>query len=141
MAKLRAARDDPPGKLEHLGQELGEHMVTMVAWFRGEPAAANIVLTGNSHFYWRGAMHQELGPATSASYAIQRAAIEEACEAGAVRCYIGESGQSAGLAHFKEHFGAVDYRYPEIRAERLPLSRANQSARSVVKRLVGYRAG
>jgi lipid II:glycine glycyltransferase (peptidoglycan interpeptide bridge formation enzyme) len=141
LAKLRAARDDPPGKLEYLGRSLGERMVTMVAWFRDEPAAATIILAGNSHFYWRGAMHEELGPRTQAAYALQSAAIEDACKVGAGFYYFGESGQSSGLGHFKERFGAVGHPYREVRFERLPMTRATTTARSAVKRLVGYNAG
>ena len=138
MAKLRANRGDPPGKLEYLAERLGDRMITMVARHQGEPAAAIIVLTGKSHFYWRGAANADLGQATHASYALQHAAIENACNAGATNYYLGESGQSSGLAHFKERFGAVGHAYPEIRFERVPYTRSNLLVRSAVKRLVGY---
>jgi hypothetical protein len=139
LARIRASREDPAGKLEYLAESLGDQMVTIVAWHQGEPAAANIFLTGNSAFYWRGAMHEELGPATHAAYALQAASIEEACESGASYYYFGESGQSKGLAHFKERFGAVGYSYLETRHELLPFTRSDQVARAAVKRLVGYR--
>jgi hypothetical protein len=140
IARIRAGREDAPGKLEALSKAVGDRLVTWVAFYRGEPAAASIILTGNSYFYWRAAMHEELGPATSASYAIQKLAIEEACEAGSTLYYLGESGPSKGLALFKERFGGVGYAYPEVRLERVPITRTNQAARTLVKRAVGYRS-
>jgi hypothetical protein len=139
LARRRGNLEDPTGKLEYLAATLGEQMVTRVAWHKGEPAAATILLAGNSHFYWRGAMHEELGPATYAAYILQKASIEEACHSGANDYYFGESGQSGGLANFKERFGAVGFSYPEIRLERIPLTKANDVLRANVKKLVGYR--
>lgn len=40
LARVRTRQADPPGKFEHLAEALGDRMVTMVAWYRGEPAAA-----------------------------------------------------------------------------------------------------
>ena len=138
LARIRESREDPTGKLEYLAESLGDQMVTWVAWYRGEPAAADIILRGSSHFGWRGAMHEELGPATHAAYLLQNLSIKEACEAGARYYYLGESGESAGLALFKERFGGIGHRYSEIRVERLPYTRVNQLAATTVKRLVGY---
>lgn len=141
IARIRAGREDVAGKLEALSKALGDRMITWVASYRGEPAAASIILAANSHFYWRAAMHEEFGPATSASYAIQKLAIEEACDSGSALYYLGESGPSKGLALFKERFGGIGHAYPEVRFERVPMTRANQAARSLVKRAVGYRSG
>lgn len=138
LARFREAREDPPGKLEYLAETLGERMVTWVAYFNEEPAAAAITLRGNSYFAWRGAMHEEYGPATHASYLLQNLSIEDACKAGARHYYLGESGKSAGIAMFKERFGAVGFPYPELRMERLPITRANELVAQAVKRLVGY---
>jgi hypothetical protein len=138
LARMRSGRQDPPGKLEALADLLGDRMVTWVASYRGEPAAVDILLMGNSVFSWRAAMHEELGPATHAAYLLQRLAIEDACASGASLYYLGESGRSAGSAMFKERFGAVGHSYPEIRLERVPFTQANRVARSVVKRAVGY---
>ena len=138
LARIRESREDPTGKLEYLAESLGDQMVTWVASYRGEPAAADIILRGSSYFGWRGAMHEELGPSTHAAYLLQNLSIREACEAGARHYYLGESGESAGLALFKERFGGIGHRYSEIRTERLPYTRANQLAATTVKRLVGY---
>jgi hypothetical protein len=138
LARIRESREDPSGKLEYLAERLGDQMVTWVASYQGEPAAADIILRGNSYFAWRGAMHEELGPSTHAAYLLQNLSIKEACEAGARHYYLGESGESAGLALFKERFGGIGHRYSEIRMERLPYTRANQFAATTVKRLIRY---
>ena len=138
MARVRAAREDPPGKLEHLATTLGGELVTWVAWYRGEPAATDITLGGRSVFAWRAAMHVELGPATNAAYLLQHRTIEDACERGARYYYLGESGSSAGSAMFKERFGAVGHEYPEIRIETVPFTPASQLARRFVKQLIGF---
>jgi hypothetical protein len=140
LARMRARREDPAGKLEFLAETLGEDLVTWVARHDGRPVAASIILRGNSTFAWRGAMDEDLASVTNGSSLIQHLAIEESCSAGERYYYMGESGESAGIALFKERFGAVGYPYPEIRFERLPITRWNESARTAVKRLVGYRS-
>lgn len=138
LAHARAAREDPPGKLEKLADDLREDFVTWVAWYRGEPAAVDITLNGRSVFAWRAAMHEELGPATNAAYLLQHYAIEDACERGARYYYLGESGTSSGSAMFKERFGAVGHHYPEVRLESLPFTPASQLVRRAVKRAIRY---
>jgi hypothetical protein len=139
VARLRASREDPTGKLEFLAERLGDNMVTWVAFYRGKPAAADIILKGRNSFAWRGAMHEELGPETHAAYLLQNLAIEEACADGGDFYYLGESGPAKGIALFKERFGGIGYHYPEVRYERLPYTSANQFVRAGVKRIVGYR--
>jgi hypothetical protein len=68
-------------------------------------------------------------------------AIQEACSDNAAYYHFGESGPSRGLCAFKERFGAAGYGYPEVRFEHVPSTRTNLTARSAIKRLVGYRPG
>ena len=138
LARMRLARQDPAGKLESLADALGDRLVTWVAFYRGEPAAADITLQGNSVFAWRAAMHEELGPQTNAAYLLQNLAIKDACDNGARYYYLGESGRSQGSAMFKEHFGGIGHAYSEIRFENLPYTRASQMARRVVKSAIRY---
>ncbi len=84
-------------------------------------------------------MHEELGPATNASYLLLNLTIEDACSSGARYYYLGESGRSKGIALYKERFGGIGYPYPEIRRERIPVTRANKIARKMAKRIVRYR--
>jgi hypothetical protein len=138
LARMRANREDAPGKLEFLAKRLGESMVTWVAWFRGEPAASLIILRGTSVFAWRSAMDADLARATCAGHLLHHHAIREACKDDAAYYHLGESGPSCGLCTFKERFGATGYRYPEVRFEHVPFTSANLAARSAIKRLVGY---
>jgi hypothetical protein len=52
---------------------------------------------------------------------------------------MGESGTSASLARYKEHFLAQPVPYAEYRFERVPLTRADVAARSLVKRAIGFK--
>ena len=62
-----------------------------------------------------------------------------ACELGCTAYHLGESGQSASLAQYKEKFGARPVDYAELRMERLPYTRTDQAARSAVKKVLGFR--
>ena len=66
-------------------------------------------------------------------------AIRSACASEAGAFHLGESGGSASLADYKERFGAQAVDYPELRLERLPITRADHLARTVVKRAIGFR--
>jgi hypothetical protein len=66
-------------------------------------------------------------------------AIQAACAAGAGTFHLGESGGSASLSDYKERFGARPVEYPELRLERVPISATDRAARSLVKRVIGFR--
>lgn len=140
LARARSFRVDPVAKLEYLAAALGDQMVTWVASYHREPAAALIVLRGTSVFAWRAAMHEKLGPDTHAPSLLHHHAISEACADDAPFYYFGESGSSSGIAFFKERFGAIGLSYPEIRLEQMPYTRTSQFVRGAVKRVVGYAA-
>ncbi|HEY2222102.1 hypothetical protein, partial [Actinomycetospora sp.] len=57
-------------------------------------------------------------------------AIQDACEHGIRWFHMGESDAGSGPEHFKRYFGAVPVEYAALRFERLPLSRAEQTARA-----------
>ncbi len=52
---------------------------------------------------------------------------------------MGESGNSASLAYFKEGFGAEPHRYEEYHLERLPLTQLVERARKVAGRIARVR--
>jgi hypothetical protein len=52
---------------------------------------------------------------------------------------MGDSGWSPSAAAFKERFGAQPVQYREYRFERLPVSRTAHAAKTVVKRVIGFR--
>ena len=55
------------------------------------------------------------------------------------RFHMGESGESESLARYKEKFGARPIPYAEHRIEHLPATSIATSARTVVKRAIGFR--
>lgn len=137
LAHFRATRRDPLAKLQALGQALGDSFKLTLAYVDDRPAAGNVVVTGPNSHYTRGAMN-ELGEATGAAYAAMTHAITTASERGDRWFHMGETGQSEGLARYKEGFGAVGVDYNEFRYERLPFYAVNQAARGVVKRLIRF---
>jgi len=138
MARWRGRRRDPITKFESIAQFLGDACRIWVAWFKGQPAAAILVLQGNNAHYTRGAMDKDLAGLTQANYLLHRLAIEEACQAGCRYYHMGETGASVQLAQFKTRFGARAYPYAEYRLERLPISKLDQRVRGLVKRIIGF---
>ncbi len=137
LALLRARRRDPVDKLRAMSDALGERFVTCIAYVEERPAASVILLLGATTRDTRGTMDADVaGP--HASTALQWRAIKEAYRFGSVRYHMGESGQSAGLATFKEKFAATPVDHHEYRFERLPITATADRARSVVKRAIGF---
>jgi Acetyltransferase (GNAT) domain len=139
LARWRGRRRDPIEKLQLLARDLGAMCRTWVAWHGNRPAAAILVLQGANAHYTRGAMDKEIAAPTRANYLLHRMAIADACESGCRFYYMGESGSSQSLAQFKTRLGARPSAHAEYHFERLPLTAIDAGARSVVKRLIGFR--
>lgn len=136
LARLRARRREPLRKYQVIAARLGTACRVYVAWVGGQPAAASIVLYhGANASYWRGAMDKDLAGPAQANFLLHRRSIEDACLAGCCYYHMGESGNSDSLAHFKEAFGAVPYRYLEYHLERLPITRLTSGARQLASRV------
>jgi lipid II:glycine glycyltransferase (peptidoglycan interpeptide bridge formation enzyme) len=97
------------------------------------------MLIGTNSDEIMGAMDKPLAAPVNANDLLQKAVIEHACRAGCRYHHLGESGESVGLAQFKERFGAQAYPYEEYRLERLPVSRLDMGLRGVVKRAIGFK--
>ena len=97
-----------------------------------------LVLLGTNAYDFRAAMTEDLRH-YRAQDLIERLSVEEACKAGCRYYYMGDSGWSPSLSHYKEQFGAQPYRYAEYRLERLPISRVERAVKSVVKRAIQFR--
>lgn len=138
LARWRAARRDPVAKMYRLSERLGDAFRLYVAFVDGQPAAATITLMGNTAHDTRGAMDREVATKPRANELLQWTTIKAACDAGCTMFHLGESGKSSSLAQYKERFGARPFDYAEIRIERLPLTKADQSLRSGVKRLLRF---
>jgi Acetyltransferase (GNAT) domain len=139
LARWRARRRDPLRKFERWAAALGDSMRVWVAWKDGEPAASSIVVRGKNASDTRGAMDKELAAPTGANHLLQWLAIEDAARAGCRWYHLGESGRSRGLARYKEKWGARPVPYSEYRFERLPITRADDLARGLVKRALRFR--
>lgn len=139
LARWRGRRRDPRAKFAHLADTLGDALRIWVAFRDGEPAAALVVLIGRDASYTRGAMDKELAGPVAANDLLHWLAIIDACDAGCARYHMGETGQSTALARYKEKLGARPHDYAELRFERLPLTRADATARRVVKRVLRFR--
>jgi hypothetical protein len=139
LTRWRGQRQDPLRKFQAIAHIMGEACRVWVAWVDGHPAAAIITLQIGNTQDSRGAMDKELAGPVNANDLLQKMAIEDACRAGARYYHMGESGQSASLAHFKERFGAVAYSYAEYYMEKLPVTSMDRRLRSIVKRLIGFR--
>jgi hypothetical protein len=139
LARARGLRRDPLRKWQVIAERLGPACQVWVAWYQGQPAAAQIVLRGTNAHYTRGAMDKALAGPSQATSLLQKMAIEDACRAGCRTYHMGETGDSQSLAHFKARFGAVPYEYAEYRLERLPLTAADHALRQVAKRMIGFR--
>jgi hypothetical protein len=139
LARLRARRANPERKFATVAARLGQACVTWVAWTAGEPAASIIVLrSGAQAKYWRGAMNHTLAAPVRANDLLHRLAIEQACEAGCVNYHMGDSRPGSSLAGFKEGFGARPMDSWSLLRERVPVTAAQQSVRTLVKRAIRF---
>ena len=112
------------------------------AHWQGEAVAAYAMLRfRHQAVFWMSAMNRELADRTCAGYLLQSLAIEEACREGATRYHLGESDPGSGVEKFKAAFGAEPHRYEALRFERLPLTAAEHTARTVAVRLRRTNAG
>lgn len=141
LATWRGRRRDPLSKLQTIATYLGDRFRLWMAFVDDRPAAGGITLLGNTAHDTRGAMDRELAGPTSANILLQWLAILDAKAAGATTMHLGESGTSATLASYKEHYGARSVPYRDYRIERLPVTRADRAARELVKSLVRFREG
>lgn len=139
LARLRAGRRDPLRKVQMIGNRLGREFRLYLASVDGVPAAGCVVLWGphNAH-YILGAMDYRVAKESAAAYAVQWAAIRDACSDGFRWYQMGESGQNASLSQFKQSFRAQPIDYAEYRIERLPLLAADRFVRSAAKRAIGF---
>lgn len=138
LARLRAGFRDTLPKWQSIARHLDGKCRQWVARVDGDPVASIIVLFGRNAHYTRGAMDRDRAGKVHASELLQWHAMQAACETGAHWYQMGESGRSGPLASYKERFGARPFDYPELRMERLPITRVDTAARTVVKKIVGF---
>jgi hypothetical protein len=139
LALWRARRRDPIDKFHRLAEAMGDGFRLWLARHEGQAVAAILVLQDTNAHYTRGAMNEELAGPLSANVLLHHRAIEEACAAGCRSYHMGETGHSEALAQFKSRFGAVAVPYAEYLRERVPVSGLTTGAKTLVKRVIGFR--
>jgi hypothetical protein len=139
LARFRTRFRDTIGKWQTIARHLDGGCRQWVARHEGRPVASIIVLFGVNAHYTRGAMDKERAGPLRANDLLMWHAIQAACAIDAASFHLGESGTSGSLSDYKERFGARPFDYPELRLERLPITRADAAARTVVKRVIGFR--
>lgn len=137
LARARLHRRDPREKFDAIARRLGDRFQVWLARADGRIAAGCLVARGANAHDFRAAMDEDLKQCRATDL-LQASAIRDACLAGCQYYYLGESGTGT-LGQFKERFGARPFVYPELRFERLPVSRAEQSTKAVVKKMIGFR--
>lgn len=138
LAHARARRRDPLRKLQAMARHMGDRFVLTLATVHGVPAVGSITLLGRTAHDTRSAMDLGVVGKSRAGDLVQWSTLQLACELGCSAYHLGESGQSASLAAFKEKFGARPHDYAELRVERLPWTRMDTSARTAVKRVLRF---
>lgn len=139
LARFRTRFRDTIAKWQTIARHLDGECRQWVARHEGRPVASIIVLFGVNAHYTRGAMDKERAGPLRANDLLMWHAIQAACAIDAASFHLGESGSSGSLSDYKERFGARPFDYPELRLERLPITRSDQLARSAVKRVIGFR--
>jgi Acetyltransferase (GNAT) domain len=142
LVRSHGRRQNPETRWKQIAQREVGAVANWVARYRGQSVAAIVVLRGPNDHYMRGVMDKDLAGPTRANFLLHWLAIQDACQRGARWYQMGRSDSGGGeLSRFKENFGARTYEFPEIRLERLPITRLDQAARAAAKRLIGSRDG
>lgn len=139
LAQLRTRRRDPVRKFEAMADHLGDRLQTFVGVLDGEPVVARMVLVGTNAQVIRGVMDADKAGPALATDLVEWRAIEACCAAGCRRYHLGDSGENASLAAFKEKFGAEPVRFDELILEPLPFSRADALARRAAKAMLRFK--
>ncbi len=139
LARWRSHRSNPVQKFRTVAQRFGDRCSVSIAYLGSRPVAGLIVLRHGRHAkYWRGAMDVDLASPVRANDQLHRLAIEAACAAGCHSYHMGESRPGSTLARFKAGFGAVERPGHSFMMERLPLTAAQDRARTLVKRALRF---
>jgi hypothetical protein len=84
------------------------------------------------------AMNKQIAGPTRANFLLHWLAIQDACSRAAQWYQMGQSGRDGcPVARFKENFGAKAYDFPEVQMETLPIAAAANSARAILRRVIG----
>jgi Acetyltransferase (GNAT) domain len=139
LVRSQGRRQNPEARWKQIAERAPGAAAIWVARYRGQPVAGIVVLKGPNDHSTRGAMDKEVAGPTSANFLLHWLAIQDACQRGSRWYQLGKSDPSGGsVSRFKERFGATSYEFPEIRLERVPVTRLDRAVRSAAKRLIAH---
>lgn len=140
FAKWHVTRATPLSMLTAVAKHLGGNCTTWMAWSKGDPVAAIIVLRAGSHAqFWRGAMDKSLAGPLRANQLLHRLAIEEACRDGCRSYDMGIAEPGSSLATFKEKLGATLYFSHYAQAQRLPIQGTIDLSKKLARKAISLR--
>lgn len=140
LARWRRNRIDPLRKFQTVAETFAESCAVWLASYRGQPAAAIMVLRHGPHAkYWRAGMVKEVAGPTRATTLLHKLAIEDACAAGCRFYHLGDSVPDSSVSVFKERLGARGHPSFGYRREVLPLTSIDGALRGAAKRLIGFK--
>jgi hypothetical protein len=130
---LMLLRAEPFRRYHTVAEKLGTDCRIWIARLDKKPIAAIITLIHGAYAnYWRGCSDKSLSGPVRANDALQRFAIEYACNAGCRYYNMGWS-PTASLAAFKRSFGALPQQFPVYTLDRIPLTRADDLRSSLAR--------
>jgi hypothetical protein len=136
LAHMLGKWREPYRKFEMVARGSGGMCHIWVARLDNQPVAATIQIIYKQHaFYWHGASNKFYATLTRANDLLQGKMIEAACIAGCRYYHMGESGGVESLVRFKEHFGAVEYRYEEYSVGKFPVESLQRWAGDMVRQI------
>ena len=140
LTRWRTTRTTQPKILASVARHFGTDCAVWMARWKGEPAAAIIMLTYGAYAkYWRGAMNKQLAGPARANELLHRLAVEDACQHGCRYYDMGTARPGSQLAFFKEKLGAVPHTLYVLRTERLPVNAMRGASQTLVKKMMGFR--
>lgn len=137
LSRLQRRRQNPQRQWRQVIAQTKDALAIWVARHRGAPIAALAILRGPNDHNIAAVMHKELATQHDANVLLHWLAIQDACRRGARWYQMGQSWSGAGdpVGRFKENFGARAYTFPELRWERVPLTRLERGMRRAMRRL------
>ena len=124
VARRVALRQEPLKKFETVAALLGDACRVLVAWHRGQPVAAAIILVHGQHAIgWRSYSIKELAAPVSANILTQVSCVADASRSGCRYFDLGQSGGVATLQQYKNSLGATARLVVDLRVEPPGLTR------------------
>ncbi|HEY6278629.1 MAG TPA: GNAT family N-acetyltransferase [Streptosporangiaceae bacterium] len=123
LARWRARRSEPLAKFTTVASRLGPGCRIWIAWWHGQPVAADICLfAGQTAIGWRAFTDRTAPARFRLAELLAVEVLRYTCESGYRYLELGESGGRKSLEHTKTRLGGQQHQFAEYCFERLPLS-------------------